>query len=168
MKIPLIAPFAVVSLFFAACGQKSAQITSSSSPPSPAPTEAAESPDYSGVSSSSSAEASSTAEVANSPSANGTSNPGPVFRSEAATQAANQYLNSYNALRNDANGPAPKLPPGNLEGSMSALRSYAQKLAQQSAEFENQRRQVDSQLTPDEKKRLLQYQGSLEQGGKDQ
>lgn len=171
MKISLIAPFAVVSLLFAACEQKSAHITSSSPSAASTPSEStlsgpAELPENSEAPRFSLVEASPTAEASAALSESVTSNPRPVFSSEAATQAANQYLDSYNALRNDVNV-APKPPPANLEAGLSELRSYAQKLARETAEFENQKRQVDSQLTPDERKRLQQYQKSLDQAGHD-
>src|SRR6202158_952320 len=104
MKIPLIATIAIGSLLFAACEQKSALVTSSSPSPTPplAPAEAV-ARHYSAVSPSSVAEASASAEDA-SPSSSGTSNSRPVFRNEDATQAANQYLDSYNTVLNDVTG----------------------------------------------------------------
>jgi hypothetical protein len=167
MKSPLIAPFAI-SLLFAACEQKSAQITSSTPPPSSAPTEAVETPDYSGVTSSSSAEASPTAEADSSPSTTGTSNPQPVFRNEAANQAANQYLDTYNTLRNDvtaAPGTRPAIPT-DPRAAIEAAKTLAQKVGGDTQELANQQKQVNKLLTPDEKKRLREYQKSLEQAGR--
>jgi hypothetical protein len=161
MKIPLIAPLAVVSLFFAACGHKSTQITSSSPAPSPTSLEAEEPQDNSAVSSSLVAEESPKEQAVPSPSPSGSSGR-PVFKSKATTQLANQYLDSYQTLVNDLNTVSTP-PPGDLEASMSYLKSYTQKLARDSAVMENQKRQVQSQLSPDERKRLLQYKKSLEQ-----
>lgn len=90
----------------------------------------------------------------------------PQFRSEAATQAANQYIDSYAGLINDLNTAA-QPPIGNPEASMSYLRSYTQKIARESAEVANRQRQAESQLTPDERRRLHQYQKSLEQTGQE-
>ena len=90
----------------------------------------------------------------------------PVFKSEAATQAANQYLDSYASLLNDLNA-APHPPAGNPEAMMSSVRTYTQKFARDSADLANRQRQVDSQLSPEERKRLRQYQKSLEQAGQE-
>jgi hypothetical protein len=169
MKSSLIAPFALVSLLFAACEQKPSQITSSSPPPGPAPTEAAGAPDYSGVtSSSSSAEASPTAEADMSASTSGTSNPRPVFRSEAATQAANQYLDTYNTLRNDVNAAPGTRPviPTDAKTAIEAAKAEAQKVGRDTQELANQEKRINRLLTPDEKKRLREYQKSLEQTGR--
>jgi hypothetical protein len=167
MKIPLIAPFAAVLLFFAACEQKSAQITSASPAHSLTPSEAVEAPDYSGVTSPSVAEALPQEEQA-APSirSNTASEAWPVFKSEEATQAANQYLDSYGALVNDLNA-TPQPPIGNPEATMSYLRTYTQKLARDSAVFADRQRQVESQLTPIERRRLQQYQKSLDQQGQE-
>ena len=162
MKSPLIAPCAIVLLLFAACQQKSAQITSSSPPPRPAPTEATEPPDYSGVTSSS-AESSATPEADVSPSMSGTSNPRPVFRNEAATQAANQYLESYNRVVNDvsaAPGTRPAIPT-DPKAAVEAAKDLARKVGQDTAALANQQREVNRLLTPDEKKRLREYQKNL-------
>ena len=167
MKIPLIAPIAIVSLLFAACEQKSAQITSSSPPPSSARAEAAQTPDYSGVTSSSSAEAPQAAEAATSPSTSGTSNTRPVFRNEDATQAANQYLDSYNAVLNDVTavpGTRPAIPT-DPQAAIEAAMVQARKVGQDTQVLVNQQKQVNRLLTPDEKKRLREYQKSLQQGG---
>ena len=168
MKRPLIAPLVIGSLLFAACQQKSAQITSSSSP-RPAPTEAAEAPDYSGVTSSSSADASPTAEADTSASASETSNPRPVFRNEAATQAAKQYLDSYNRLVNDVTavpGTRPAIPT-DPKAAIEAALSQARKVGQDSQVLAEQQKQVNKLLTPDELKRLREYQKSLQQAGQD-
>ena len=169
MKIPLIAPLSVVLLFFAACQQKSAQI--SSSPPAPSapsltPSEAAEASDYSGVTSSSVAEASSEEQAAPSPSSNAASDARPVFKSEEATQAAGQYLDSYGAVINDLNATA-QPPTESSEAIMSYFRTYTQKLARDNAELANRQRQVESQLNPVERKRLRQFQKNLEQQGQE-
>ena len=168
MKSPLIAPLASVLLLFAACEQKSAQVTSSAPPPSQTPAEATETPDNLAMSPSSSEEASPTAEATISPSATGTSNRQPVFRNEAATQAANQYLNSYKTILNDVTA-APRTHPAistdpiaAIEGAENQLR----KLGQDTAQLENRQQEVDQQLTPDEKKRLLQYQKNFERAGR--
>ena len=114
MKIPLIAPIAIVSLLFAACEQKSAQITSSSPPPSSARGRSRADP---GLFRSDRLllpqRHPQAAEAATSPSTSGTSNARPVFRNEDATQAANQYLDSYNAVLNDVTavpGTRPAIP----------------------------------------------------------
>jgi hypothetical protein len=167
MKAILIAPLAVVSALFVACGQKSTQTTSATPAPSSTQSQAAETPDYSGVNFSSVAEASPQEQVAPSPSPSATPGVRPVFKSEGATQAANQYLDSYGALINDLNA-TPQPPIGNPEATMNYLRSYTQKLARDNAELANRQRQVDSQLTPNERKLLRQYQKSLEQQGEDQ
>ena len=165
MKINLIARFALISLCVAACEQKSAQVTSSRSSPSSRPSESAEVSDFSGVSTSSVAEASVPEQAAPSPSAAATA-ARPVFKSEAATQAANQYLDSYANLLNDLNA-TPHPPAGNSEAMMSYLRTYTQKVARDSADLTNRQRQADSQLNPEERKRLRQYQKSLEQAGQE-
>ena len=166
MKTPLIAPIAIVLLLLAACEQKSAQITSSS-PPAPAPAEAVETPDYSGVASSSVAEASPTAEASNSPSTNGTANARPVFRNEDATQAANQYLDSYDTVLNDVTGvPGTRssIPTNDPKAAIEAAMVQARKVGQDTQALANQQKQVNRLLTPDEKKRLHEYQKSLQQG----
>ena len=167
MKVILIAPLAFVSAFFVACEQKSTQTTSSTPTPSSAALQAAETPDYSGVSSPSVAEASPQEQVAPAPSPSATPGVRPVFKSEAATQAANQYLDSYGAVMNDLNA-TPQPPIGNPEATMSYFRTYTQKLARDNAELANRQRQVESQLTPNERKLLRQYQKSLEQQAQDQ
>jgi hypothetical protein len=167
MKINIVAPFALISLCVAACEQKSAQVTSTSSPSSSRPSESAEVSDFSGVSTSSVAEASVPEEAAPAPSPSTAATAArPVFKSEAATQAANQYLDSYASLLNDLNA-TPHPPAGNPEAMMSYLRTYTQKLARDSADLTNRQRQADSQLNPEERKRLRQYQKSLEQAGQE-
>jgi len=167
MKVTLILPFTVVSFLFTACDQKSAQITSSSPVPSSSPAQAVEPPSDSGVISPSVADASPQEQAAPSPAPSVAADSRPVFKSEAATQAANQYLDSYRALVNDLSA-KPQLPTGSSEATMNYLRSYTQNIARESAEVANRQRQVESQLTPDERKRLRQYQKSLEQQGQDQ
>ena len=167
MKINLIAPFALISLCVAACEQKSAQVTSTSSPPSSTPSEAAEVSEYSGVTTGSVTEVSVPEQAAPAPSPSAAAtDTRPVFKSEAATQAASQYLDSYASLLNDLNA-TPHPPAGNPEAMMSYLRTYTQKLARDSADLTNRQRQADSQLNPEERKRLRQYQKSLEQAGQD-
>src|SRR5208282_161309 len=162
MKFPLIAPFAAVSLLCAGCEQKPAQITSSSPAPSSTSTQAAEAPDYSAVT------ATSVEEAAPSPQASSSASQSalparPVFKSEAATQAASQYLDSYQSLLDDANA-APNRSEITANGGVFDVRPYAQKLARDSAALSNQQKQVDAQLTSEEKKRLRQYQKSLDRG----
>jgi hypothetical protein len=166
MKIPLIAPFAVVLLFFAACEQKSAHISSSTPVPSLTPSGAAQASDYSGVTSSSVAEASSEEQANPSPSSSAASDPRPVFKSEEATQAASQYLDSYEALISDLNATA-QPPAESPEATMSYFRAYTQKLARDNAELANRQRQVESQLNAVERRRLRQYQKNLEQQGQE-
>jgi hypothetical protein len=166
MKIPLIAPFAAVSLFLAACGQKSSQITSSSPRPSAKPSEAVEAPDYSGVAFNSVAEASGEEQTTPTPAASAASGVRPVFKSEAATQAANQYLDSYAAVLNDVSA-APPTRTTDPETGLNNVKSQLQKLGRDSAELANQQREIQRQLTPDERKRLRQYQKNLEHGTQD-
>jgi len=166
MKTILITPFAIVSLFLAACGQKSAQITTSASAPSSAPSAASDTPDYSGVASSSVAGVPPEEQSAPSASPNAATGARPVFKSENATQAANQYLDSYGSVINDLNTPQ-QVPHGNQDAMLSSFTSYTQKVARDVAELQNRQRQVDSQLTTDERKRLRQYQKNLEQAGQD-
>jgi len=166
MKVLLSAPFAALLFFFSACEQKSPPVASSSPRPSSIPTQTAEAPDYSGVTSNSLAEVSPQDQATPSASPSVAATNRPVFHSEAATQVANQYLNSYIALRNSIDN-APKVPLGNPEAITSTLQTTLQQLARNNAELQNQQREVDRQLTPDEKKRLLQYQKSLEQGGQE-
>ena len=167
MKTPLIAPIAIVLLLLAACEQKSAQITSSSPPPAPAPAEAVGTPDDSGVASSSVAEASPRAEASNSPSTNGTANARPVFRNEDATQAANQYLDSYDTVLNDVTavpGTRSSIPTNDPKAAIEAAMVQARKVGQDTQALANQQKQVNRLLTPDEKKRLREYQKNLNQG----
>jgi hypothetical protein len=168
MKTPLIAPIAIVLLLLAACEQKSAQITSSSPPaPTPAPAEAVGTPDYSGVASSSVADASPPAEASNSPSTTGTANARPVFRNEDATQAANQYLDSYDTVLNDVAavpGTRSSIPTNDPKAAIEAAMAQARKVGQDTQALASQQKQVNRLLTPDEKKRLREYQKSLEQG----
>jgi hypothetical protein len=166
MKIPLTLSLAAICLFFAACEEKSPGIAASSpSSSTPTPAEAAEPPDNSAGSSSALVAEKPAAEASAAPSANAASTSRPVFHSEAATQAANQYLDSYSALVSAVNN-APKPPQGGSpEAVLSTLQSTLQEIGRHNTEYQNQQREVDRQLTPDEKKRLLQYQKSLEQGG---
>jgi hypothetical protein len=166
MKILLIVPCAVVSLFVAACEQKSAQITSSSPAPSSTSTQVAEAPDYSGLTSPSVAESSPVSQVASSPSPNASAG-GLVFKTEAATQAANKYLDNYEALIRDVNEVPPVRPVPPQPGAILDVRPYLQKLVRDSAELANQQKQIDTQLTSEEKKRLRQYQKGVEQAAQD-
>jgi hypothetical protein len=161
MKVPLIAPLAAVLVSLAACEQKSPPVVSSA-PPSSTPAELSETPGNSSELSSSVTTEQPTAETSPTPSTEAAANNRPVFHSETATQAANQYLNSYSALHNDVDK-APKAPLGNPDGITSNLQATLQQLARDNAELQNQQREVDRQLTPDEKKRLRQYQKNLEQ-----
>jgi hypothetical protein len=167
MKILLIAPFAIATLFFEACEQKSAQITSSS--PAPAPfstsTQATEAPDYSGLTSPSLAEAAPSPQASSSASQSA-SPVRPVFKTEAATEAANQYLNSYQAVIQDLNE-VPTSPPVPPPGGIYDVRPSLQKFARDTAALANLQKQVDAQLNPEEKRRLRQYQKNLAQGAQD-
>ena len=165
MKLSLIAPFAVASLALAACQQKSAQITSSSPTPPATSTQTAQAPDFSGITSPSVAEA-SPAPAASSAVSESASPTRPVFKSEAATEVANQYLDSYQSVIQDLNETSssrPVAPPGGIYD----VRPYLQKLARDTAALANQQNQVDAKLSPEEKKRLRQYQKSVEQAGQE-
>jgi hypothetical protein len=162
MKSLPIALFVVVLLFFAACEKKSARITSSD--PSPNPTEVADTPDNSTVSPSSLAGESQQEQPTPSPSPSASSGR-PVFKSQAATKAANEYLDSYNTVRNDltaAPGTRPEHPT-DPKAAIEAARAQLQKIGRDTRELANQQKQVDGLLSPDEKKRLQEYQKSLEQ-----
>jgi uncharacterized phage infection (PIP) family protein YhgE len=95
-----------------------------------------------------------------------TSIPRPVFKSEAATQAANQYLDSYAAVINDVNA-APPTRTTDPQTGLNNVKSQLEKLSRDSAELANQQSEVQRQLTPDEQKRLRQYQKNLEQQGQE-
>jgi hypothetical protein len=174
MKSPLIAAFAVVSLFFAACGKKSTEINSSSSSPPLNPRYVAEDPSNDSTASPSSSP-SSLADESQQEQATPSPSPSaaigrPVFKSQSATQAANQYLDSYNAVRNDltaAPGTRPSIPT-DPKAAMEAIQGQLQKIGRDTRELANQQKQVDGLLTPDEKKRLSEYQKSLEQTPQDQ
>jgi hypothetical protein len=171
MKIPLIAPFAAVSLLLAACGQKSSQVTSSVPASSSTPSEsmlpeATQPADNSETVSSSSATNADATKAGSPESQTTTSVPRPVFKSEAATQAANQYLDTYSAVLSDINA-APATRTTDPETGLNNVKSQLQKLGRDSAALANQQREVDRQLTPDEKKRLGQYQKNLEQPAQD-
>jgi len=167
MKIPLIAPFASVALFLTACGQKPSEVTTSvprtASTPSdsmlPSATEPVESSET--VSSSSATNADAT-KPESAQAQNATSPPRPVFKSEAATQAANQYLDTYASLVNEINT-APSVRTTDPETGLNNVKAQLQKLGRDTAALANQQREVERQLTPDERKRLRQYQKSLEQ-----
>jgi hypothetical protein len=148
MKIPPIAALTVVSLFFTACGHKSSQITSSSPAPSPSSLEAGEPQDNSAPALVADESPQEQAIPSPSPSA---STGRPVFKSQAATRVANDYLNSCQTLMKDVNTVAPP-PAGDLEGGMNFIRSYTQKIARDTAALESQRRQIQSQMAPERKK----------------
>jgi hypothetical protein len=170
MKRPLIAVFAVVSLFFAACEKKSAEIISSSSSPPLNPRYVAQDQSNdSTVSPSSLADESQQEQATPSPSPSA-SNGRPVFKNEAATQAANQYLESYNKVLNDVTAvpkSRPVIPTDDPKAAIEAVTGQLQKLGQDTAELANQQKQVSNLLTPDEKKRLREYQKSMEQTAMD-
>jgi hypothetical protein len=165
MKSPLIAALAVVLFFFAACGKKSTEITSSTSSPPLNPRYVAEDPSNDSIESPSSVVDQSPQEQAIPSPSPSASTGRPVFKSEAATQVANQYLNSYQTLITDLNAkqPSPTSPEASLNDALTAAR----KIARDASELTNQNKQVQSQLTAEEKKRLRQYQKSLEQTGQD-
>jgi hypothetical protein len=102
-----------------------------------------------------------TPETAPSPSASPTSKGELVLNSEAATQAAGEYLNSYNTLLNDINA-RPATRDTDPETGLNNLKAQLQNIARDAAQLANQQRQVQQQLTPDEIKRLLQYRKNLE------
>jgi hypothetical protein len=164
MKIPLTASLAVVLLFLAACEQKSAQVTTASSPSS-MPTPASETPDYSAISPASSVESSSQEQAAGpAPSMSPASSGRPVFKNEVATKVANDYLDKYQTFLNDMNAQAPPAIP-DMQTAVNNANNALQKIAQDSVELANQERQVQRELTQDERRRLRQYQTSLERGG---
>jgi hypothetical protein len=169
MKIRPIAPFAVVTVFLGACEQRSAQITSSSPTPSstPAVAAAAELSDSSEASSAPLAATSPSAEASAASTQSAAPNPRPVFKTEAATQAANQYLDSYSALLNDINA-APGPRNTDPQTGLNNVKAQLQKLGRDNAELANRQKEVERQLNPEERKRLRQYQKSLEQAGQDQ
>jgi hypothetical protein len=59
-------------------------------------------------------------------------------------------------------------PPANSEVSMNNGLSAVRKLARDAQEFANQQKQMRQALVPDERKRLLEYQRSLEQPRQDE
>jgi hypothetical protein len=163
MKIRLIALTASVSLFVAGCGKEPAQITSESSIPSPSPEAMLPGSQTSSTSYSSRSETAVTSETAPTPSSGGTSKSELTFRTEAATKAANQYLNAYSTLINDIN--ARTSPRGtDPETAISNAMAQLQKIARDTAEVTEQQNQVQQALTPDEVQRLLRYRKSLEEG----
>jgi hypothetical protein len=157
MKISRIVPFVLISICLAE--QKSDSVSSSTTTPS---SESATTPE---ASSSSSAPTflrwtSEHAQSTPSPSISVT-NTRPAFRSEVANQRAEQYLKSYQAVLEDLNAPAaqPASPDVSMNNALSAVR----KLARDTQEFANQQKEIRQALVPDERKRLLEYQRSLEQ-----
>jgi hypothetical protein len=161
MKTPLIASCAAASLLFAACEQKPAQISSASATPTASSEEAVREPYTPATSSSSFTAAIVTPETAPSPSANVTSKGELTFKTDAATQAASEYLSSYNTLLNDISAtPSTRDtdPNTGLNNAIGNLQNLARGLNQ----LGNQQQQVQQQLTPDEIKRLLQYRKNLE------
>jgi hypothetical protein len=164
MKISRIAPFVLISICLAACEQKSGSVSSSTKTPSSEPATTPE------ASSSSAAPSflrwtSEHAQSTPSPSKS-VANSRPAFRSEDANQRADQYLKSYQAVLDDLNAPA--APPANSEVSMNNGLSAVRKLARDTQEFANQQKQMRQALVPDERKRLLEYQRSLEQPRQDE
>jgi len=160
MKTPLIAFSAALSLLIAGCDQKPAQITSTSLTPSPSPE------DISPASVTSSTVTESVV-TAPSPSASATSNGQLLFTSKGSTEAANEYLNAYSAVLNDINAKTVTKdtdPETALSNAIGQLRN----LARDTNQLANQQVQVQQQLTPDEKKRLLQYRKNLEKGASQQ
>jgi hypothetical protein len=169
MKSSLIAAFAVVSLFFAACGKKSTEINSSSSSPPLNPRYVAEDPSNDSTASPSSlADESQQEQATPSPSPSASSGR-PVFKSQAATQAVNQYLDTYNRVRNDVTAVPGTRPehPTDPKAAIEAVRGQLQKIGRDTTELANQQKQVENLLAPDEKKRLHEYQKSLEQTPQD-
>jgi hypothetical protein len=151
MKSLLIGSFAAVSLLFVGCGQKTTQITSTSSTPSPSPKEIVREPDPL-----------ATPEIAPSPSQSITSKGGLVFETQAATQAADQYLETYKKLLNDINAPA-STKSTDPQTELGDIKTHLQRIAQDTTELANQESQVQRVLTPDELKRLMQYRETVEQ-----
>lgn len=166
MKLPLTVPLTVLCLMLAACEQKSAQNTSSTPAPSANPTEAVAEFDGSSVSPvTAEASPASKANTSATPSAEiASSNVRPVFKSETATEAANQYLDSYQAFVNGVNN-APKPPRGDPMASLDHVRNTLQELGRQSTELENRQKRMETELTPGEKKIVEQYKRRLERGG---
>src|SRR5215469_12037520 len=159
MKTLLIALFASVSLFFAGCGKEPARITSESSTSSPSPEAIVPGSNTSGTSS----ETAVTSETAPTASPSAPATGGLKFKTEAATQAASAYLNAYNTLINDINGPTS--PRGGVDAETAKNNAMAelQKIARDTAELTNQEKQVQQALTPDEIQRLKQYRKTLDE-----
>ena len=157
MKILLIALVASVSLFVAGCGKEPAQITSESSTSSPSPEAMVPGSQTSATS------YSSLSETAPTPSSSATSKSGLTFKTEAATKAANQYLNAYSTLINDTNART-SARGTDPETAMSNAMAQLKKIARDTAEVTEQENQVQQALTPDEVQRLLRYRKSLEEG----
>jgi hypothetical protein len=151
MKSLQIGLFAAVSLLFVGCGQKATQITSTSSTPSPSPKEIVREPDPL-----------ATPEIAPSPSQSITSKGGLVFETQAATQAADQYLETYKKLLNDINAPT-STKSTDPQTELGDIKAHLQRIAQDTTELANQESQVQRVLTPDELKRLMQYRETVEQ-----
>jgi hypothetical protein len=169
MKNPLIAALAVVSLFFAACGKKSTENTSSSSSPPLNPRYVAEDPSNdSTVSPSSLADESQQEQATPSPSPTASSGQ-LVFKSQAANKAAKQYLDTYNRVRNDVAADLGTHPvnPTDPRAAIEGIRGQLQKIGRDTKELANQQKQVESLLAPEEKKRFREYQKSLEQPAQD-
>ena len=166
MKNPLIASCTAASLLFAACEQKPAQISFASPTPSPFSGEVVRDPYTPATSSSSSTERVVTTESAPSPSASASSKGELAFKSEAATQAASDYLNGYNTLLNDANA-RPATRDTDPETGLNNVKAQLQNLSRDTAQLANQQRQVQQQLTPDEIKRLVQCRKNLEKTAND-
>ena len=164
MKISRIAPFILISICLAACEQKSGSVSSSPTTPS---SETATTPEASSSSSGPSFLRWTSEHAQSDPSpSKSVTNTRPAFRGEVANQRADQYLKSYQAVLDDANAQAP--PPANPEVSMNNGLSAVRKLARDTQEFANQQKQMRQALVPDERKRLLEYQRSLEQPRQDE
>lgn len=158
MKTLLIALLATVSLFFTGCGKEPARVTSESSTASPSPQSIVPGSNTSATSYSSVSETAVTSETAPTPSAKMAL----AFKSEAATKAANEYLNAYSTLINDIN--ARTVPGGaDPETAMSNAMAQLQKITRDNAEVTKQENRVHQALTPEEVQRLLQYRRTLEE-----
>ena len=162
MRILVIALYVSVSLFLAGCGKETAQIASGPSTPSPSPTSIMS---ESRTSATPYSETAPTPETASNPSPSPTAKVELVFKTEAATKAASEYLNAYNTLLNDINarpGPRGADPETALNNALAQL----QKVTRDNAEVTNQQNKVEQVLSPDELTRLLQYRKTLEDATK--
>jgi hypothetical protein len=62
---------------------------------------------------------------------------------------------------------APPTRTTDPETGLNNVKSQLQKLSRDSAALASQQREVERQLTPEERKRLRQYQKNLEQAGQE-